>query len=297
VAAEDERVVLLDGDVGNSTKAEVFASAHPTRFLQMGIAEQNMVGAAVGLAGQGFIPWLSSFTPFLTHRAIDPIRMLVAQTRANVKMAGAYAGLLTGATGRTHQDVEDLAILRAMPNLTVLSPGDAHECAAMTRWATETPGPVYVRVGRDPEADLFDSDYEFSPGSVVMLAPSAEITLVSTGVQSVRVARAAQELQGAGISVGLVHVPTIKPLDTDALIGALAGSRVIVSIEEHSVLGGLGGLVAELVAEAGLMARVHRIGLPDVWTESAPNEFLLDKYGLSDRQIVRQVTHLAVAAS
>src|SRR6201988_2811178 len=148
LAKEDQRIVVLDGDLANSTKADKFAAAHPDRFLEMGIAEQNMVGVAVGMATLGFVPWLSSFTVFFTHRAIDPIRMLVAQTHANVQIGAAYAGLLTGLTGKTHQDVEDLAIMRAMPGMTILAPADELEGEAMIRWATEYSGPVYLRLAR-----------------------------------------------------------------------------------------------------------------------------------------------------
>jgi len=150
LARQNSSIVVLDADLANSTKADKFAQAHPDRFLEMGIAEQNMVGTAVGMATLGFVPWLSSFTIFFTHRALDPVRMLVAQTHANVKIGAAYSGLLTGYTGKTHQDVEDLAIMRAMPGMTVLAPADEFECAAMIRWATEYVGPVYLRLTRDP---------------------------------------------------------------------------------------------------------------------------------------------------
>src|SRR6201999_996312 len=152
----NENLLVLDADLANSTKADKFAKAHPERFLQMGIAEQNFVGAAVGLATVGYIPWLSSFTVFFTHRALDPIRMLVAQTQANVKIGAAYAGVLTGLTGKTHQDVEDLAIMRAMPDMAVVAPADAIEAEAIIRWATEYEGPVYVRLARDASPDVFD---------------------------------------------------------------------------------------------------------------------------------------------
>lgn len=289
VANENPRLLLLDADVANSTKADIFAAARPERFIQLGIAEQNMVGTAVGLAGRGFVPWASSFTIFLTHRALDPIRMLVAQTNANVKLAAAYSGLLTGLTGRTHQDVQDLAIMRAMPNMTVLSPADPVECAAMIRWATDHVGPVYLRVARDPAPDVFDESYRFTPGVVHTIRDGSDVTLVSTGVQTSRLLGAADALEQAGVSARIVHVPTIKPVDEDALLAALEGSPLIVSVEEHSVLGGLGGLVAELTSERGGFSPLRRIGLQDVWTESAPNDFLLDKYGLSGERVAEQV--------
>ena len=150
----DPRTVVLDGDLANSTKADKFAAAHPDRFLQMGIAEQNLIGVAAGLASTGLVPWTSSFTVFFTHRALDPIRMLVAQSHANVKIVGSYSGLLIGAVGKTHLDVQDLAIMRAMPDMTVLAPGDATELVAMMDWAQDYYGPVYLRLVRDAVPDL-----------------------------------------------------------------------------------------------------------------------------------------------
>lgn len=285
LAASDPRLLVMDGDLGNSTKADIVAKSHPDSFLQMGIAEQNLVGAAAGLASMGFVPWLSSFAVFLTHRALDPVRMLVAQTGANVKIAGSYSGLLTGATGRTHQDVQDLAIMRAMPDMTVLAPADAAECAAMVRWATAYDGPVYLRLARDPVRDVFSDDISFVPGAVRRLRDGADVTVVSTGAQTSRVVEAAEILEGRGIQAGIVHVPSIKPMDEQALRAELRDAPLVVTVEEHTVIGGLGGLVAEVLAGAGSGVRLHRVGLQDVWGESAPNDFLLDRYGLSPEKV------------
>src|SRR5215831_21003642 len=167
---------------------------YPARFLQMGIAEQNFVGVAAGLASLGYIPWLSSFTVFFTHRAVDPIRMVVAQTHANVKIGAAYSGLLTGLTGKTHQDVQDLAIMRAMPDMTVLAPADPIEAEAIIRWATEYDGPVYLRLARDAAPDLFDKNYRFTPGKTIMLREGTDVLMISTGPQSVRCVEAADLL-------------------------------------------------------------------------------------------------------
>src|SRR6201997_3447864 len=185
LGSTNPNVVVLDADLANSTKADKFAKMYPARFLQMGIAEQNFVGVAVGLASLGFVPWLSSFTVFFTHRAIDPIRMLVAQTHANVKIGAAYAGLMTGLTGKTHQDVEDIAIMRAMPDMTVLAPADAIEGEAIIRWATEYDGPVFVRLARDASPAVFSSDYTFTPGKTHLLREGKDLLFVSTGPQTV----------------------------------------------------------------------------------------------------------------
>src|ERR1700744_3393437 len=196
-------ILVLDAELANSTKADKFAAAHPDKFLEMGIAEQNMVGVAVGMATLGFVPWLSSFTVFFTHRAVDPIRMLVAQTNANVKIGAAYSGLMTGFTGKTHQDVEDLAIMRAMPQMTVLSPADQYECAAMIKWANDYHGPVYLRLTRDGSSDVFGADYQFTIGEIRSLRQGKHALLISTGPQSVRCLEAANELTKPQIDVGV----------------------------------------------------------------------------------------------
>lgn len=289
LGATNPDILVLDGDLANSTKADIFARAHPDRFLEMGIAEQNMVGVAVGLATLGYVPWLSSFAVFLTHRSLDQIRMLVAQPQANVKIGAAYSGLLTGLTGKTHQDVQDLAIMRAMPGMTVLAPGDEIECAAMTRWATEFVGPVYLRLGRDPTPLLFDPAYRFEPGRVYQLREGRDVLLVSTGPQTGRCLAAAALLEAAGVSAGVLHVPSIKPVDAAAIGRAARRSRLLVSVEEHTVIGGLGGLVAEIVT-THVPRRLVRIGLEDCWGESAPNDFLLEKHGLSASRVAKRVT-------
>jgi transketolase len=288
LAEDHPDLLLLDGDLATSTRADRFAAVHPDRFLQMGIAEQNMVGVAAGLSMMGWVPWLSSFAVFFSHRAVDPVRMVVAQAHANVKIGAAYAGLLTGFTGKTHQDVEDLAIMRAMPGMSVLAPGDAAECAAMVRWATETPGPVYLRIARDAGPDLFEPGHRFEPGRVILLRPGSDVLVVSTGPQSARCLEAAHLLAADGISAAVLHVPCIKPIDEDALAAAARHVRLVVSAEEHTVHGGLGGLVAEILSERE-PRRLARIGIRDTWGESAPNEFLLDRHGLSARRVAERI--------
>jgi transketolase len=289
LAADHPDLVVLDGDLATSTRADRFAAAYPDRFFQMGIAEQNMVGVAAGLATLGFVPWLSSFAVFFSHRAVDQVRMVVAQAHANVKIGAAYSGLLTGFTGKTHQDVEDLAIMRAMPGMTVLAPGDAAECAAMVRWATETPGPVYLRIARDAGPDLSPPGYRFEPGRVILLREGSDVLIVSTGPQSARCVEAAGLLAGDGISAGVLHVPCLKPIDAEAVAAAARRVRLVVSAEEHTILGGLGGLVAEILSERE-PRRLVRIGIRDTWGESAPNDFLLDRHGLSARRVAERVS-------
>jgi transketolase len=281
-------VVVLDADLANSTKADKFAMAYPDRFLQMGIAEQNFVGVAVGLASLGFVPWLSTFTVFFTHRAVDPIRMLVAQTHANVKIGAAYSGLLTGLTGKTHQDVQDIAIMRAMPDMTVLAPADAIEGEAIIRWATEFQGPVYARLARDASPNVFDEKYSFVPGKTISLRKGSDVLMISTGPQSIRCLQAAELLQGQGVSAGVLHVPSIKPVNKEEIVSAAEDVKWVFTVEEHTIYGGLGGMVAEILSEAS-PRRVIRFGIEDRWGESAPNDYLLELFQMSPPRLCERI--------
>jgi transketolase len=291
LGSTNPNVVVLDADLANSTKADKFAVAYPDRFLQMGIAEQNFVGVAVGLASMGYVPWLSTFTVFFTHRALDPIRMLVAQTHANVKLGAAYAGVLTGLTGKTHHDVQDIAIMRAMPDMTVVAPADAIEGEAIIRWATEYEGPVYVRLARDASPNVFDEHYRFVPGKTISLKEGSDVLLISTGPQSVRCLQAAERLHGQGISTGVLHVPSIKPVNKEEIVNAAEKAKVVVTVEEHTIYGGLGGLVAEILSEAS-PRRVIRLGIEDRWGESAPNDYLLDLFQMSAPRLSERIQKL-----
>jgi transketolase len=291
LGSSDPNVVVLDADLANSTKADKFAKMYPGRFLQMGIAEQNFVGVAVGLASLGYVPWLSTFTVFFTHRALDPIRMLVAQTHANVKIGAAYAGVLTGLTGKTHHDVQDLAIMRAMPDMTVVAPADAIEGEAIIRWATEYEGPVYVRLARDPSPNVFDDQYRFVPGKTISLKEGSDVLLISTGPQSVRCLQAAELLHGQGISAGVLHMPSIKPVNKEEIVSAAEKAKLVVTVEEHTIYGGLGGLVAEVLSEAS-PRRVVRFGIDDRWGESAPNDYLLDLFQMSAPRLSDRIQKL-----
>jgi transketolase len=281
-------VLVLDADLANSTKADKFAKMFPGRFLQMGIAEQNFVGVAVGLASVGFIPWLSTFTVFFTHRAIDPIRMLAAQTHANIKIGAAYSGVLTGLTGKTHHDVQDLAIMRAMPDMIVIAPVDSVECEAAMRWATDYNGPVYLRLARDVCPDVFESSYQFTLGKTIQLKEGDDVLIISTGPQSYRCKEAANLLAKEGISAGVLHVPSIKPLNSDELVSVCERVKLVVTVEEHSIYGGLGGLVAEILSEKS-PRKVVRVGIQDRWGESAPNEFLLDLFQMSPTRLSERI--------
>ncbi len=291
MAATDPRIVILDADLGSSTRGDIFEKAHPDRYLQMGIAEQNMLGVAAGIATMGVVPYISTFVSFAVVRPLDQVRVLVAQTKANVKITGGYAGLFTGQAGKTHQIVDDVSIMRAMPNMVVISPCDDMEAREVLRWSATYDGPVYIRLMRDATGRLFDDGYAFRFGEAVTVREGRDVTLVSTGAQTSRVVEAADMLAADGIDAHVVHVPTIKPLDTAAIVAAAERTGRVITIAEHSVIGGLGGAVAETLSELR-PTRVQRIGLYDIFTESGKNADLLELYGLSPEGVAAQVTAL-----
>lgn len=287
LADDDPRIVVVDGDVASSTKADIFEKAHPDRFLEMGIAEQNMLGVAAGLATTGLIPFVSTFVAFAVVRPLDQVRVLIAQTGANVKITPSYAGLFTGSTGMSHIIVDDLAIMRDMPGMVVIAPADDVEAEGALRWAAAYDGPVYVRLVRDVTARVFEPGRPFEIGTVAVLREGSDVSLLSTGTQTPRVLQAADLLAEQGIEARVVHVPTLKPLDVDGIVEAASTGRVI-TVEEHSVLGGLGGAVAEVLSEHR-PTRLDRLGFQDVYPESGTNDDLLDLYGLNPERVAEQV--------
>jgi transketolase len=294
LADTDPRIVMLDGDLGVSTKAEIVQKAHPERYLQMGIAEQNMLGVAAGLASTGLIPFISTFVAFAVVRPLDSIRVLIAQPRLNVKITAGYAGLFVGAAGKTHQIVDDVAIMRAMPNVVTVAPADDTETEQVIRWAAAYDGPVYVRLVRDATQRLFDGDYRFEFGKAVVVRDGRDVTLVSTGTQTPRVVDAAELLAARGIDAQIIHVPTIKPLDVATIVAAAERTDLVITVEEHSVIGGLGGAIAEALGEHR-PTRIHRLGLLDTFGESGSNADLLERYGLSAGRVAESVAELVGA--
>jgi transketolase len=291
LANDDPRIVMLDGDVGSSTRADIFEKAHPDRYLQMGIAEQNMLGVAAGMATMGLIPFISTFVSFAVVRPLDQIRVLIAQTGANVKITAGYAGLFTGQTGMSHIIVDDLAIMRAMPGMVSIAPADDVEAAQALRWVAAYNGPCYVRLVRDATQRLFDDEYTFRFGEAVTVRDGRDVTLISTGSQTPRVVDTADLLAAEGVDAHVLHVPTLKPVDVAAIVAAAARTDRVITVEEHSVIGGLGGAVAETLSQHR-PTRIDRIGLQDEFVQSGPNDALLDIYGLSATRVAEQVLEI-----
>ena len=288
-------IMVLDGDVGSSTMAQTVAYNAPDFYMNMGIAEQNMMGVAAGMATVGLIPWLSSFACFLAHRDLDQLRVTVAQPKLNVKLAGHFSGILAGKTGKTHIDVQDIAILRALPNMIVVAPADGVECMQATRLLTDTRGPAYLRITRDASPVIFGEDYTFVLGKVVPLREGKDLTIFGTGVQTVRALEAAEILASEGVSAHVVHVHTLKPIDVQGVVAAAKKTGRVLTTEEHNIFGGLGGAIAEVLGQhCPVPMKIH--GLQDCFLESGPNDALLEKYGLTAKHVASAAKDLLRAS-
>ncbi len=288
LANTDPRIVMLDGDVGSSTRADIFEEAYPGRFYQMGIAEQNMLGVAAGMSTLGLIPFVSTFACFAVARSLDTTRVIIAQPNLPVKIMGGYAGLLAGMTGKTHLIVDDVSIMRAMPNMTVVAPADDTEAAQAIKVIVDGSGPTYMRLTRQPSPRLFDDDYVFGLGRAVVVREGSDVTLISSGTQTVRVYQAAEMLADRGISAHVLHVPTIKPIDVASVVAAAERTGFVITVEEHTIVGGLGGAVAETLAEHA-PTPMRRHGFLDTFLESGPDDLLLEKYRLSSTQVASAI--------
>jgi Transketolase, C-terminal subunit len=279
-------IVVLDADLSKSTKTNVFAKAYPDRFFNVGIAEQNLIGTAAGLAAAGKIPFVSTFAMFASGRAFEQIRNSVCYPHLNVKIAATHAGLTVGEDGATHQAIEDINLMRGLPGMTVIVPADATETHQAVAWAAEYNGPVYIRLGRMSVPDVFGEGYRFVPGQAALLAEGADLTIIACGVMVAPARRAADELTQAGLSARVLNMPTIKPIDKAAIIKAARDTGAIVTCEEHNVIGGLGSAVAEILGE-NAPAPMERVGILDTFGESGKPDALLAKYNLTVADIVR----------
>ena len=288
---EYKNLIVLDPDVSPSTQTHLFGRKFPDRFFQVGIAEQNMAGIAAGLSTQGFVPFVSAFAVFMVHRAGDQVRNSIAHPKANVKINGAYAGLPTGRSGATHSSVEDLAVIRSLPNMIIFDPADAREVALFTRMAVETDGPVYLRTVRCEVPAVFGERHTVEMGKAVHLEDGKDITLISSGMMTSRAIGAARELRNRGISAGVIHMPVIKPLDEQAIVEAAHKTGKILTVENHSVIGGLGSAVCETTADKA-PCLVGRIGYQDIFLESGDDETLFSRYGMDARGIAERAEQM-----
>ena len=281
-------IIVLDADLSKSTKTCVFASAYPQRFFNVGIAEQNLAGVAAGLAAAGKIPFISTFAMFASGRAYEQIRNSICYPKLNVKIAATHAGLTAGEDGATHQAIEDISLMRSIPNMTVIVPADAEETRQAVIFAANYNGPVYLRLGRMAVPDLFGADYKFEHSTAVQLVDGMDITIMATGIMVAFAKTAAEQLKNAGISARVLNFHTIKPIDKEAIIKAARDTGAIVTCEEHSIIGGLGSAVAEVLVENSPVP-MQRVGVCDTFGESGTPQELLKKYGLTVDDIVLAV--------
>lgn len=289
MARTNPDIVVLDADLSAATKTSIFAKEYPERFVNCGIAEANMIGVAAGLAAAGKLPVAASFAMFATGRAFEQIRNSVAYPELNVKIAGSHAGISTGEDGATHQCLEDIAIMRAIPGMVVLNPADHWEMKAATKAALEYNGPVYIRLGRLAVDSFNDPEtYHFEWGKGITMQEGSDITVIATGLCVLEAKKAAEELKAQGKSVRLINIHTIKPIDREIIIKAAKETGRIITVEEHNVIGGLGDAVCE-VTSAECPVPVRRIGVYDRFGYSGPAKELLDIFGLTAPNIKKVI--------
>ncbi len=291
LAEREPRLLVLDADVCCSTQTHLFREKYPDRFCQVGIAEQNLVGIAAGLSAVGLIPFVSAFAVFLTERAGDQIRNAVAHPRANVKLNGAYCGLPTGRGGATHSAVEDIAVMRCLPNLTIFDPADANETIRCMELAMQIDGPVYLRTVRCEVPTIFPASHTVPPGKAVALRTGSDVTIVSSGMMTAKAQAACELLEAQHIHAEHLHMPCIKPLDREALRASAAKTGRVVTVENHSVIGGLGSAVCEALC-GDLPVPVRRLGFPDVFAQCGDDETLFTRYGMNTAQIAEAALEL-----
>lgn len=286
---EHSDIVVLDADLAAATKTGVFKKAFPERHIDCGIAECNMIGVAAGIATTGKVPFASSFAMFAAGRAFEQIRNSVGYPKLNVKIGATHAGISVGEDGATHQCNEDIALMRTIPGMVIINPADDIEAKAAVRAAYEHVGPVYMRFGRLAVPVINDNeDYKFELGKAVTLREGTDVTIIATGLPVSESLAAAEKLAADGISAQVINMHTIKPIDEEAIAAAAAKTGKIVTVEEHSVIGGLGSAVCDVVAQKA-PAKVMKIGINDVYGESGPAVELVKKYGLDAESIYQKV--------
>ena len=293
LGAEHKDVVVLDADLAAATKTGVFKKAFPERFIDCGIAESNMMGVAAGLATTGLVPFASSFAMFAAGRAFEQVRNSIGYPHLNVKIGATHAGISVGEDGATHQCNEDIALMRTIPGMVVISPADDVEAKAAVKAAYEHQGPVYLRFGRLAVPVINDRpDYKFEIGKGVVLREGKDLTIIATGLPVSNCLEAAEKLAADGIDAKVINIHTIKPLDEDLVVAAAKETGKVVTVEEHSVIGGLGSAVCDVLAEKA-PTKVMKIGINDTFGESGPAVELLEKYGLDTDSIYEKIKEFA----
>ncbi|AST57732.1 transketolase central region [Thermoanaerobacterium thermosaccharolyticum] len=284
-------VVVLDADLSKSTKTAEFQKVSPERFFNIGIAEADMIGTAAGLATCGKIPFASTFAIFATGRAYEQIRNSVAYPKLNVKIAATHAGITVGEDGATHQSIEDISLMRSIPNMVVINPSDDVETKSAILAAAEYKGPVYIRLGRMAVPTIHDDSYKFQLGKGEVIKDGKDVTIIATGITVSMAIEAAEELKKDGIDAEVINIHTIKPIDKELIIKTAQKTGRIVTVEEHSIIGGLGSAVCEVLSQE-YPTKVKMIGINDVFGQSGKPKELLEHYGISTANIIKTAKSL-----
>ncbi len=288
----NEKIVVLDADLANATKTDTFKKAYPDRFFDFGIAENNLICAATGMAHSGLIPFASTFAIFGAGRAFEMIRNSVAYVKANVKLCFTHSGLSVGEDGGSHQSIEDLSLMRVLPNMTIFSPCDYNEAKKAVFEAAKINGPVYVRLGRPNVEVITKESDEFTPGKANVIKEGNDIAIIATGHIVQESLHAAQALKEQGIDAAVINMHTIKPLDKDIILKYALKCKAVVTAEEHSIIGGLGSAVAEVLAENNTNTKFLRIGINDKFGKSGNPAELFEEYGISSVCIAKKCASL-----
>lgn len=287
LGAVRQDVVVLDADLSKSTKTSVFQAKYPERFFNAGIAEQNLMGLAAGFAAAGKVPFASTFAVFATGRAYDQIRNSICYPRLNVKIAATHAGITVGEDGGSHQALEDINLMRGLPNMTVLVPADGPEAKNAVKAAAEYEGPVYIRLGRSGVPTITDADAPFVIGKGRVMREGTDVTLIGCGMMVAKALEAAEVLDAEGVNAAVIDMSTIKPIDRELIVEWAKKTGAVVTAEEHNIIGGLGSAVAEVLVEEALVP-MERVGIEDVFGESGTGGELVEKYRLTAEHIVEK---------
>lgn len=285
IAQTNEKIVCLTADLGFIVSVNKFGERYPSRYFDVGIAEQNLLGVAAGLASEGLVSFATTFAVYASMRACEQARSAIAYTNLNVKIVASHGGITVGKNGGTHQSVEDIAIMRSIPNMCVVVPADAIETYQATKAVAEYKGPVYLRLGRPRFPAIYDDGYTFEFGKAVVLNTGKDLTLIAMGIMVSRCLEAANILQADGINARVINIHTIKPIDKEAIINAARETGAIVTVEEHNIIGGLGSAVSEVLSQ-NYPVNVEYVGIKDVFGESGDPDDLMKKHGLTVNDIV-----------
>lgn len=288
IGERNEKIIVMDADLACSTQTKIFADKFPDRFFDCGIAEQNMLATAAGLASEGKIPFVASFAVFVTGRTYDQIRNGICYPNFNVKIVGTHGGVTVGEDGATHQALEDISLMRGLPHMTVIVPADCKECQEAIKYAALHEGPTYIRIPRSNVPDIFDENYSFNIHKAVVVEEGTDVSVFTNGETLAEVLLAAEELKKDNISLEVINVPVVKPLDFQTVIESVKKTKLAITVENHSIIGGLGSAICETLADK-LPSKVYRFGIHDEFGQSGKAEELIEYYGLDSKTLAKRI--------